>query len=199
MPDEKVRKKWWKSLLNWILTIILSFIMANLINTYLFRITAVSGTSMEPTFCKDDVVFLSRIPYIFEEPKHGDILVFDKDVVDFPKRHNFFTDMADSLKYNIISQKLFGIKGSNKYWIKRVIGVEGDIISVRDKKIYRNGELLEETYILNPDYEYDQGDFIYSVGEGYLFVMGDNRGDSVDSREIGLVPVNAVIGKVVLH
>lgn len=78
--------------------------------------------------------------------------------------------------------------------IKRVIGVSGDHIVIKDNNVYINGEQLVEDYILEP-MEVNDMDFI--VQENKYFVMGDNRNMSVDSRKIGLIDYDNIIGKVV--
>jgi len=80
-------------------------------------------------------------------------------------------------------------------WVKRIIGKAGDKLEFHDGHVYRNGEALQEPYI-NGTMEYSQKNTI-TVPEGYVFVMGDNRNHSSDSRFIGPVPVDHVLGKVV--
>ncbi|MBQ8063009.1 MAG: signal peptidase I [Clostridia bacterium] len=87
--------------------------------------------------------------------------------------------------------------------VKRVIAVSGDTIDLRDGSVYLNGELLEEPYIDQETYDVSPGppDFPLTVPRGYVFVMGDNRGNSLDSRsyEVGLVDTHRILGKVLVH
>lgn len=87
--------------------------------------------------------------------------------------------------------------------VKRVIAVSGDTIDLQDGSVYLNGELLEEPYIDQETYDVSPGppDFPLTVPHGYVFVMGDNRGNSLDSRsyEVGLVDTHRILGKVLIH
>ncbi len=86
--------------------------------------------------------------------------------------------------------------------VKRVIGMEGDEIDIRDGKVYRNGLLLNEDYIKGKTYAYDELiTFPLMVGEGKVFLLGDNREKSADSRssKYGLVNADDIIGKVAIH
>lgn len=194
-PDKKPKwKKILRSALSWILTIVIAFIAAIFINAYIFRISKISGDSMNASYYNGQTVFISRLPYVFSTPKHGDVIVFDRD----QGHRNFFVEIAESFKYNIISMSISKKNYEHKYWIKRVIGVPGDVIEIKEDGVYRNGGLLTEDYVNPaeiPDYSRWVGK-TWTVGEGQLFVMGDNRNHSSDSRTIGLISTNSVLGKV---
>lgn len=134
---------------------------------YVVSVTQVVGNSMHSTLENGDVLVLNKIKYRFMDIKRGDII---------------------SLEY-----------ADTKYLIKRVIGLPGDTISIRDNTLYINGEVYIENY-LDEGLEYD--DFELSslgyttIPEDMYFVMGDNREDSLDSREIGLIKKDDIIGKV---
>lgn len=182
-----------KNILSWVLTIFVAFVVAILINIYLFRPSEVSGPSMMPTLQNGDTVILSRAPYIIGEPQHGDIVVIDSNV---HKDRNTLTLFSEALQYNVIT-KLMGHSEPDYFWIKRVIGIAGDTISFEANKVYRNGEELQESYINEQDvYTYRNGSS-YTIEDGYVFVMGDNRNHSTDSRVIGPVPVDNIIGKMI--
>lgn len=131
--------------------------------------TIVKERSMEPTLYADNYIFLSKQAYTFGEPRRGDIIVFHT---------------------NLTTQE-----GEEKLLIKRVIGLPGDEISILDGKVYLNGVEQQEPYIME---DFTAGDIeSFTVPEGQLFVMGDNRAVSLDSRrpEIGCINVDQVIGK----
>ena len=134
---------------------------------YVVSVTQVVGNSMKSTLENGDVLILNKFKYQFTDIKRGDII---------------------SLEY-----------ADTKYLIKRVIGLPGDNISIRDNVLYIKGELYVENY-LDEGLEYD--DFELSslgydkIPEDMYLVLGDNREDSLDSREIGLISKDDVIGKV---
>lgn len=89
---------------------------------------------------------------------------------------------------------------SGEYYVKRVIGIPGDAIEIKDGQVYLNGELQEETYIQGETFEQD-GVVRYplTVQEGQIFVMGDNREISMDSRSFGVVGGRQIKGKLLLR
>jgi len=139
--------------------------------------TVVKEFSMMPTLHENDYIFLSKQAYRMHEPEFGDIIVFHTDL----------TTAA----------------GREKLLIKRVIGVEGDKMTIQDGKVYRNGELLDEPYIHGQETMADEGMDIVDleVGEDELFCMGDNREVSLDSRspQVGNVDEDDVVGKAVVR
>lgn len=150
-------------------TIIVALIIALAITTFI-KPTLVKGYSMYPTIEPYNYLIVNKIPYIAGEPHRGDIIVF--------KAH-IYTD-----------------GGEEKDLIKRIIGVEGDIIEVKDGVVYRNDEALSEDYIYGGVTPGDMEPI--TVAEGNIFVMGDNRPNSLDSRDpsIGEVAVTDILGRV---
>jgi signal peptidase I len=124
----------------------------------------VDGLSMNPTLQHGEYVLVSRLTYRTGEPERGDIIVF-----------SFPVDQKQDL-------------------IKRVIGLPGETVSIRNGEVLINGVKLEEPYIAqSPVYN---GTWTVSAGE--LFVLGDNRNDSKDSHQWGLLPIENIIGKALL-
>ncbi len=125
--------------------------------------------SMEPTLQLNDRLLGNKFIYFFEEPKYGDIVVFVSPPQADPHRKDF---------------------------IKRVVGLPGDRLSVWGGKLYRNGEAVEEDYIAQPMfYRFPTHGDEYVVPAGHLFVMGDNRNSSNDSHKWGPLPRQNVLGK----
>ena len=184
----------------WALMLVAAFFIAVLFNMYVIRLSNVVGNSMNHTLHNGDKVKLSQMPYIFGEPERGDIVIFDSTKED----KNFFGDFEEACRFNMITQLFMSEKEkediTGKYYIKRIIGIEGDTISIKENQVYLNGELLEEPYLsdeISANYSLHEG-MSWTVGEGEVFVMGDNRGFlmSKDSRDIGCVPIGCILGKV---
>ena len=134
---------------------------------YVVSITQVVGSSMSSTLENGDVLILNKFKYRFTDIKRGDII---------------------SLEY-----------ADTKYLIKRVIGLPGDNISIKNNNLYLNSELYVENY-LDEGLVYDDFDLstlgYETIPDDMYLVLGDNREDSLDSREIGLISKDEVIGKV---
>lgn len=125
---------------------------------------------MEPTFDTGDYILTSKITYKFDKPERGDIIVFKSP------------------------------RNPDIDYIKRIVGISGDTIMVRNGQVYINDLLINEAY-LGGETNVFEGGFLkeeaeVTVPEDHFFVMGDNRPRSSDSREFGFVPENDVIGKV---
>lgn len=199
-PEKKhfIKNKVVREILSWLLTIVLAMLIAIIINTYFFRISRVSGHSMQQTFQNNDIVYISRAPYLFGDVKRNDIVIFDSTF----RERNFLLEIREAFQYNVISYKLFNVEQPTNYYIKRVIAVGGDTIQILEDGVYVNGTRLEEPYVnpeetpkyTNVSEELKNGT---TVPEGTVFVMGDNRNHSTDSRVIGFVPEGDIIGKVI--
>jgi signal peptidase I len=172
------------------------------IAVYVSRTNVVYGESMLPTLEPGDKVKTSLMPYVFGKPHTGDIVVIDMTVLDSVKagnRFGYFARIGDVLRNNENISKMF-FKGAepDTLWIKRVVGVEGDILEFRDNKFFRNGELVVEDYLNDQTVVNYPNGTIIEVKKGYVFVMGDNRNVSNDSRnpDNGQIPVGAITGKL---
>jgi len=175
-------KKLLNTLLEWVGLIGFSFVLAILINLFIMQPIKVEGKSMYPTLHDNDFVLLSRIGKTLHlNPKYGDIIVVD---------HR--TDRERSLLDDLSDIRVFHRMESRDLWIKRLIGKPGDVIEIRAGAVYRNGKLLEEPYLLD---KFTYGpDERFVVPEDCVFVMGDNRNNSMDSRKIGFIPCANIKG-----
>lgn len=93
----------------------------------------------------------------------------------------------------------FYVPSADKYYLKRVIAVEGDTVEIKDNRVYLNGKLLEENYVSTNVTEPHSNVTKWEVKEGYVFVLGDNRSNSTDSRDLGLIPRQDIVGKIILR
>jgi len=140
----------------------------------------VVGTSMEPTFVNNDYLIVDELTYKLEAPKRGDVAVFKYDE-----------------SYNQTAPTAPGEQNS-KYFIKRIIGLPGETVDIRDGKVTitneknKNGFILDETYIKQPP----ENTLTVTLGKNEYFVMGDNRQVSFDSRSWGPLKRDKIVGKV---
>lgn len=166
-------------------------------NIYISKKSEVLGASMEPTFYEGDNAYTSMLPYILSKPEIGDIIVID---IDMPEGAGFFHHFSQLIKRNAFV-KLFSSEdeiSTDTYWIKRIVGIAGDTLEFKNNKFYRNGEIVEEDYIKDQIVYTYPLDTKIVVPEGYIYVMGDNRNISKDSRDatVGAIPTYKIIGKV---
>ncbi|KMK77190.1 signal peptidase I [Alkalihalobacillus pseudalcaliphilus] len=169
MEKENTSSSW-----EWIKAIVIALALAFLIRYFLFAPIVVDGESMSPTLHNGDRMIVNKISYTLFEPERFDIVVFHAP--------------------------------GGKDYIKRVIGLPGDEIEYRSDTLYVNGEPVEERFLDELKENY-QGETLtnnfelvdvtneFVVPEDHLFVLGDNRRHSKDSRDIGTVPTDKVIGK----
>lgn len=169
---------------------IIGFILAMITFVFLASPARISGTSMMPTLADRELVILLKIPHVFNLcPSYGDIVAIDSRV---ERNRSVLDDLIDPLKNGYA--RFSHSAPSRNIWIKRVIGLPGDIIEIIDGNLYRNGGKVKELYILQPMRK--ESPQRYTVSEGTVFVMGDNRNHSMDSRDIGEIPISHVLGKV---
>ncbi len=179
-----------RELLGWVVTILGSVVLALIVIIFIFQPTSVDGHSMDNTLHDKEKIIINKTQNIFHgKPKYGDIVIIDSRV---DRKRTFWDNVIDPLKYNILVSK-FSENTQQIFWVKRVIGKAGDELQFKDGKVIRNGITLEEKYIKEP-MRY-QSENIIKVPEDCVFVMGDNRNESKDSRVIGPVPNDHVVGK----
>lgn len=157
-------------IISWIKTIVLAVLLAVIVDTVFIVNATVPTGSMENTIMTNDRILALRTSYWFSSPERGEIVVFRYP--DDPSGDTLF--------------------------VKRVIGIGGDTVEVRNGEVLVNGEVLDEPYIR----EQTEGNFgPYTVPEGHYFMMGDNRNQSLDSRywTNTYVAEDEILGKVVLR
>lgn len=183
-----------KEIFSWFLYIVLALTIAVILNVFIFQITRVSGSSMYPTLNNGDLYVISKIGSTFNScPDYEDIVVIDSRT---SRIRTLKDDFMDVFHYNVITTTLLKRSDEHIYWVKRVIGLPGDTIVLRNGRVFRNGEALTEEYINVSEFPHYDTEVEITVPDGYLWVMGDNRNHSTDSRVIGCVPIQNVIGRL---
>ncbi len=181
-------------ILSWIGTILGSILLALAIVIFLFQPTVVNGPSMENTLHNEDKIVINKTQNIFHSvPDYEKIVIIDSRV---DRKRSFKDNIIDPIKYNLITYKFFFNEDEFSsddeiFWVKRVIGRPNDVIKFENNKVFRNGEELKESYIKEEAY-YEDAEI--TVPDNCIFVMGDNRNNSTDSRIIGCIPLGNVIG-----
>ena len=196
-----------KEFLEWLVCILIALVVVALIKAFVGFPTVVSGPSMDSTLKDRQRLWISRIGIEFNKyPKKGDIITFEAPSSNYQTKAIAKQDnpvaIYDNKKENIFEKifKSISIFGDTSY-IKRVIGLPGDHIEIKDDSVYVNGEKLDEPYL---DYGTKttsaEGCFTdIVVPDGYVYVLGDNRAVSGDSRRFGCIPIDKIEGKAVLR
>lgn len=158
-----------KEIREWIVSLATAVIVVLLLRTFLFTIIRVDGPSMSDTLLDGDKLFVTIADMRADGPERFDVII-----CKYPNR-------------------------SDQY-VKRVIGLPGDTISVKQGVLYVNGEAVEEPFLSDArTVRFDKGSNNFGpieISEGEYFVMGDNRDNSNDSRNVGVITDEMVIGKV---
>ncbi len=192
--EEYIRTKIRPVLKETIETIVFVIVMVIIIRFFVGEIRWIPSGSMKPTLIEGDRIFVERVSRFFTTPKHGDIMVFYPPSEPLAK-----TPIA-------VFERLTGFFCKDIAYIKRVIGLPGDKIVIKsdaDGKyaVYRNGQRLNEKYILD-DYDYipcNENMYCgpFTVPKDNYFMLGDNRGNSQDSRFWGFLPRERFVGHAV--
>lgn len=186
-----------KEVWEWIYTIAIALIIAFSIKTFLFDIVRVDGPSMNPTLTHNDRLIITKLGY---EPDYSDIVILDSTYKDRQEYYKTFENSNGKMSYFTKISEYFKLPKNLKrrYYVKRVIAMEGDTVDIMNGEVLVNGEVLEEDYFDGETFITDFNvKYPFTVSENHVFVMGDNRSNSKDSRssDLGEVPVEALMGK----
>ena len=177
--EPKKKKSAIKEIFDWVVSIASAIAIVLLLHIFVFVQVTVSGSSMDPTLKDKDRLIAVRFMY---EPKYADIVVVDPYLSE------------GTVKGKTMFNRVL--------YIKRVIATGGQTIDLKDGKVYIDGKLLEEDYIADSVKTYTQStEMPVTVPEGCVFVMGDNREWSKDSRDrtVGILRNEQVVGKAVFR
>lgn len=175
IEEQDPKTDWKKELWDWVKAIVFAVVIALLLKNFVLTLAKVDGASMEPTLHDSDRMYVNRLMYT---PERGDVIIFEP------------------------------ASAPGKPYIKRVIAIEGDTVFIdfNTGDVYVNDEIIDEPYIAEKTSLI--GSYIYGlmanndfsreepikIGKDEVFVMGDNRNNSKDSRELGPVPTKEIIG-----
>jgi len=167
MKSERAEKLYWYTgwLYDFTKIATIILVLGLLVNYFFYSVLVVRGKSMDPTFKDGQVMLVNKIAYITSSPQRGDVVG-----MYFPGE-------------------------TQKRFIKRIIGLPGETIEIKEGKVYVNGQLLNEPY-LDPSV-FTLPDLTRKLQSGEYFVIGDNRSNSSDSRAWGPVPQSFITGKAV--
>jgi signal peptidase I len=149
-------------------SILVAVVVAIIFHTYVFARANVDGPSMQPTLHTNDALFIEKISTELSDIKRGEIVIFKNK------------------------------ETNGSYYVKRVIGIAGDKIEIKDGHVFLNGQLLKEDYLApNTMTEPLTSQSVYIVPKGDVFVLGDNRTNSTDSRILGPIKITDVKGHAI--
>jgi signal peptidase I len=172
--------------------LLVALAVAVVIKSFLIQPFYIPSESMLPTIEVNDRVMVSKLSYRFGTPERGDIVVFISPFDDVQDGET----IAQTVLRNVL--EALGIRAASaEDFIKRVIAVEGDRIEVRHNRVLVNGVAIEEAYLPEGTRMGDEPEM--TVPAGHVFVMGDNRSESFDSRRFGAIPVEDIVGEAVVR
>jgi signal peptidase I len=172
--DAQPRRRWRRTILEWLGVIGGGIAIALLVEAFLIQAFWIPSPSMEPTLGVGDRVLVNKLSYNFHDVNRGDVVVFERP----PGAST-------------------GENGEIKDLIKRVIAIGGDTIEARDGNVYVNGKQIEENY-LEPGTPTDNLP-LTTIPDGRVFVMGDNRTNSEDSRIFGPIDEDDIVGRAFIR
>lgn len=193
--------------IEWLICIIIAVALALIVRYYIGTPTIVQQTSMFPTLEENERLWLNRWGRTTKKiPKRGEIITFEAPSVTRVEQIDYNNPVAT---YNYEPQGLlkkfsyYALETGKRSYIKRVIGLPGEYIEIKDGSVYIDGKKLKEDY-LQPGVVTDMvqgskdGNFFtnFTVPENYVFAMGDNRTGSTDCRAFGCIPLEKIEGTV---
>ncbi len=191
-PIDKNDKKDKKELPFWLelpLLVGIALVVAVIIKTFLFQAFYIPSSSMEDTLQINDRVLVNKVVYKLGDISRGDVIVLDDPRPGFEQAPE---DAVASATRNLLES--IGLSTPQSEFIKRVIGLPGDVVRASNGDLLVNGVAQVEPYRKHPEQPIpDFGPVV--VPDGKLFVMGDNRSESQDSRYFGPIPMDDVVGK----
>lgn len=180
VKKEKPKKTVKQEIMSWVWTLLAAILIASLIRAFIFEPIRVDGHSMDNTLADAEIVFCSKIDYLVGSPQRGDVVI-----CRYPGRNNKIFDLGAALSFDHYT-----------LFVKRLVALPGDSVAVMDGKLYVNDKLVEDPEKMG-SLPYDNYPRT-TLGKDQYFVMGDNRGNSHDSRasDVGPISRDAIMGHV---
>jgi len=191
-----------RNILEWVLCIVIAIVLTLVFRYYIATPTVVKQVSMYPTLQSDQRLIVKRTFRITKKmPERGDIVTFEAPT------HTYSSGTADQSNpvaiymeedRGLMSNFIYNVlEITKRSYIKRVIGLPGEHIEIKDGKVYINGEEFKENYVSSDVVTVSEIFTDFIVPEGYLFCMGDNRMKSTDCRSFGCIPYDKLEGIVI--
>jgi len=173
------------------LLILAALVVAVVLKTFLIQAFYIPSGSMEDTLVINDRVMVNKMAYQFGDLQRGDVIVFDDPTGDIRPEES----LPQAVRRNV--GEAIGLTVPDIEFIKRVIGLPGETLDFQENEVRINGQLIFEPYVkVDPagrSHCPDVESLVIPAGE--VFVMGDNRNNSQDSRCFGTVPIDTIVGK----
>lgn len=167
--------------------IVVALVVAVLIKTFLVQAFFIPSASMRDTLLEGDRVMVNKLAYRFGEPSRGDVIVFDSPLEEHHDGENFLGAIVRNVA------EALGLSTPESALIKRVVAIGGDTLEISDNRILINGVAIDEPYLTRTPRMRDFGPI--EIPSGHVFVMGDNRNQSEDSRAFGPIHDSTIIGR----
>ncbi|HET7488981.1 MAG TPA: signal peptidase I [Acidimicrobiales bacterium] len=186
----------WRSARELPLLVACAALLAFLLKSFVAQAFYIPSGSMLPQLHINDRVVVSKLAYRLHAPRRGDIVVFDCPKVSCPSGPP--KDDGGGLRKAArkVAEGVGVVQPSTEEFIKRVIGLPGETVEGRNGSVYVDGRRLKEPYLPKGTVTTDFAPI--TVPAGHLWVMGDNRGNSSDSRVFGPIPRSTVVGRTVV-
>jgi len=154
----------------WVESIVIALVLALFVRAFIVQAFKIPSGSMRPTLIERDRILVNKFIYRFKEPQRGDIIVFR-----YPEDRK-------------------------KDFVKRLVALPGETISIKDGNIYIDDKIVEGPHIIREIYYYNRGDYgqegkAVKVPEGFFYGLGDNSASSRDSRYWGFIPKRDMLGR----